>query len=117
MTSRPKCPKNVPAEVAATFKMFAAMMTAPTAPDGPALLMLAESWTTWRTARADVARLGSVVMSGGCAIANPSLAVAAQAHQQIVGLLKELGLTASSRKKLSTPEETPALSILRRTGG
>jgi P27 family predicted phage terminase small subunit len=82
--------------------------------DEIAILMLASSWTTWRRAMAEVHTLGNVVMSGGTAIANPSLAVAHQAHGQILALCKELGLTAKSRKrsKSAKPATPHGLQLL-----
>ncbi len=105
MNTGPTCPPDVPQEVRDEFDRLVGLLgVRATSADALALLMLATSWTTWRKATAEVARLGLVVMSGGTAIANPSLAIAAQAHRQIVELCRELGLTPTSRKKLA-PEE------------
>jgi P27 family predicted phage terminase small subunit len=97
-----KCPADVPPEVAAEFERIVGLMgERAVEADCLTVLMLAHSWTTWRKAIADVHKLGTVVMSGGTAIPNPSLGVAHQAHMQIVTLCKELGLTAASRKKVA----------------
>ena len=107
LPQRPTCPADASLEVAAEFARLVKLMDArATEADEITLLMLATSWLTWRRATAEVAKLGNVVMSGGTAIANPSLSVAHQAHGQIVTLCKELGLTAASRKKLA-PTEYP----------
>ena len=105
MTTTPTCPSDTPPEVKKEFKRLVSLMDGRATPaDSLALLMLAQSWTTWRRATAQVTKFGNVVMSGGTAIANPSLAIAHQAHGQILALCKELGLTATSRRKLVPPE-------------
>ena len=103
------CPADTPEDVQTAFDAFVGAMSGRATPgDSHALLMLATSWTTWRKATASVAELGPVVMSGGTAIANPSLAVAHQAHGQILALSRELGLTAASRQKLQTEDHDEA---------
>ncbi len=97
----PSCPSDVPQDVKQEFaRLLELMGDRAASTDALTLLMLATSWVTWRKATTEVARLGLVVMSGGTAIANPHLAVANQAHRQIVELCKELGLTPNARRKL-----------------
>lgn len=115
--SRPTCPRDVAPEVAAEFRRLVALMEGrATKADELTLLLLATSYATWRRATAEVARLGNVVSSGGTAIANPSLAIAHQAQQQILALCRELGLTAASRRKLQPQDDKPKLPNLRVTG-
>ena len=97
----PVCPLDATQDVQQEFaRLLDLMGDRAASADSLALLMLATSWTTWRKATAEVARLGLVVMSGGCAISNPNLAIAAQAHNQVLTLCRELGLTPSARRKL-----------------
>lgn len=101
----PSCPPDVPAEVAAEFnRVVQHLGRRAESADAYTILMFATAWTTWRKAQADVAEQGAVVMSGGTPCPHPALAVAHQAHGQLLALAKELGLTAASRKKLAPPE-------------
>ena len=94
-------PCELPPDEAAEYARLAEVLGERLKPeDAYPIAMLATAWVTWRTAQADVARDGRVVMSGGTACPHPALSVAAQAHSQIVQLAKELGLTPASRKKL-----------------
>lgn len=114
LPTAPACSPDAPVEVREEFDRLVVLMggTA-TAADSLTLMMLATSWTTWRRATAEVARLGNVVSSGGTAIANPSLAIAHQAHGQIIALCRELGLTPASRRKLGSGVNKPVLPALR----
>jgi P27 family predicted phage terminase small subunit len=89
----------VPAAVKAEFAQLVKLL-GPRArsEDSYLLTLLATSWHTWRAAQADVERLGNVVDSEDGKIANPALAVAAQAHNQIVGLCDRLMITPKTRK-------------------
>ena len=99
MSTTPACPDDVPEEVRFEFERLAKLLGPRVhAEDMHLLLMLATSWVTWRGAQRDVAEQGRVVMSGGAAIGHPSLAIAAQAHTQIVTLSRELGISPRSRK-------------------
>lgn len=114
---KPTCPRDVPPEVKKQFAQLVDLMDGrATKADEVTLLLLATSYVTWRQARVEVARLGNVVMSGGTAIANPSLAIAHQAQQEILALCRELGLTAASRRKLCPDEKPHQLPRLRATG-
>jgi P27 family predicted phage terminase small subunit len=105
MTTIPTYSPDLPEDVRQQFDRLVSLMDGRATPaDAITLTMLATSLTTWQKATAEVARLGNVVMSGGTAIANPSLGIAAQAHRQIVELCRELGLTAASRRKLAPPD-------------
>lgn len=101
MNEPPECPADLPDQVAAHFRDLAELLAARVRPEDRYLLALfANSWQTWTEAQARVAAQGSIVMSGGTAIQHPSLAVAAQAHAQLVQLAKELGLSPAARKRL-----------------
>jgi phage terminase small subunit len=95
----PPCPVELPPEAQAEYDRLAAMVTGLKPEDGYQLAMLAQCWITWTQANADVNRLGNVVSSGGTAIANPSLAIRAQALNQILAISKELGIGPIQRKK------------------
>jgi|GEM_PF-2265639 len=115
LNTGPTCPPEVTDDVREEFVRLAELLGDKATPaDSLTLLMLATSYTTWQRATAEVARLGNVVMSGGTAIANPSLAIAHQAHGQILALCRELGLTPASRRKLGgSPDKNPGLPKLR----
>jgi len=103
---KPRCPADTPKPVKDEFARLVRLMgDRAIDADELTLLMLATSWITWRDARRQVQQDGTVVMSGGTAIAHPALAVAHQAHTQILALCKELGLTAASRRKLVDAED------------
>lgn len=96
----PKCPPDMPQDVRDEFaRLHALMGTRAKDEDRNLLAMLAQSWVTWRKAQAQVAEFGITVMSGGCAISNPALSTAAQAHRQIVEISRELRITPSARKR------------------
>jgi len=101
MHSPPVCPPEVPQDIRAEFDRLAKLLGERLRPeDSDLLLLYAAAWATWRSAQADVARDGRVVMSGGTAIPHPALTVAGQAHQQILALSRELGIGPSQRKRL-----------------
>ncbi len=86
---QPVCPPGLSAEVQSEFERLASLQKLrPEA--GDLLAMLAQVWITWRKATATVEAQGEIVMSGGTAISNPSLAVAAQAQRQIMEITKTL---------------------------
>ena len=99
--SKPTCLPDVPADVAAEFERVAELLGERAEQiDQFQILMFAHSWTVWRKATAEVARLGNVVMSGGSAVPNPSLTVAHQALGQLIALAKALGINPAERAKL-----------------
>lgn len=95
----PPCPLKLPKEARDEYQRLAELVTGLKAEDGYSLAMLATCWVTWKRATKEVEKLGNVVMSGGCAIPNPSLGVAARAQNQIMALQKELGIGPIQRKK------------------
>jgi phage terminase small subunit len=99
-------PPGLPPDVAAEFERLAGLLVDTLRPEDSDLLgMYATAIVTWRTARATVAAEGERVMSGGTCIANPSLAIAAQAHREILALAKQLriGPASASRKRTKAP--------------
>ncbi|MAT71183.1 MAG: phage terminase small subunit P27 family [Planctomycetaceae bacterium] len=98
---RLKIPTDLPADVRREAQKLVRLLGKRVRPGDEYLLsLLASAWINWRSATADVAEQGRVVMSGGTAIANPSLAVATGAATQIVTLARELGLSPAARRKL-----------------
>lgn len=71
-----------------------------TAIDATALGLYCESFARWRHANVQVARFGTIVKTpNGYPIQSPYLAIANRAHEQMVKLLAEFGMTPSSRSR------------------
>jgi P27 family predicted phage terminase small subunit len=73
------------------------------AADRSALIALCLEWARYLTAQAKVAEKGLVIAApSGYPMPNPYLAIATRALQQCIKLWPELGLTPSSRSRVTT---------------
>jgi P27 family predicted phage terminase small subunit len=76
--------------------------------DGAALALYCETWARWADANEKVIKLGAVVKSpSGFPIQSPYLAIANKAHDQLVKLLIEFGMTPAARTKVSVAKPAP----------
>ena len=97
-----KCADGMPAAVVAEFDRLAALFERhATEIDAIALEVLAANLAMWRKAVKDTDEVGQVVMSGGIAIANPSIQVAERAQAKIQALISELGISTAFKRKVS----------------
>lgn len=97
-----KCSESMPADVVAEFDRLAELFQrAATDVDAIALELLAANLAMWRKAILDVDKVGQVVISGGIAIANPSIQVAERVQAKIQSLIAELGISTAFKRKLA----------------
>jgi P27 family predicted phage terminase small subunit len=87
--------------------------------DAPALALYCESFARWKNANDQVVKYGAVVKSpNGYPIQSPFLAIANRAHDQMVRLLAEFGMTPSSRSRVTTmkkDEGAPFAKFVKKT--
>ena len=78
--------------------------------DKPAFSLYCEAYAKWADANEMIATHGTVVKSpNGFPVQSPYLAIANRAHDQMVKLLVEFGMTPSSRSGISVePQPKPA---------
>jgi P27 family predicted phage terminase small subunit len=70
--------------------------------DAAALALYCEAFARWRHASDQVAKFGPVVKApSGYPVQSPYLSIANKAHEQMVKLLVEFGMTPSSRSRVS----------------
>jgi len=80
--------------------------------DVTALGLYCESFARWKHANGQIARFGTIVKTpNGYPIQSPYLAIANHAHEQMVKLLAEFGMTPSSRSrcKVTKPHDDPGV--------
>lgn len=76
--------------------------------DAPALALYCEAFARWKDANDKVVQLGAVVKApSGFPIQSPFLAIANKAHEQMVKLLAEFGMTPSSRTRVTVTKPDP----------
>jgi P27 family predicted phage terminase small subunit len=79
-----------------------ARMRVMTDADRDALLMYVESYDRWRSASRDLAKSSYLIMSpNGYPIQNPLLAIVNKSQEQCLSILREFGLTPSSRSRVN----------------
>jgi P27 family predicted phage terminase small subunit len=72
-----------------------------TALDRHAMLLLVDAWVTWNTSTAALRQSGLLIKApSGYPLQNPLFAIANKAHEQIVRLLAEFGMTPASRTRI-----------------
>lgn len=104
-------PKHLPAETRKTFREIVEQLGDRLKPeDARTVEMYAVAWETWRKAISDVQKQGAVVMSGGTPVSHPALAVASQAHAQLLQLSDRLGINPAARHKQKI-KSLPALKL------
>jgi P27 family predicted phage terminase small subunit len=104
VSKRMKPPAGMSDDATAAWKKVAPMLQAAGllhVPDVVALRLLCESYATWEKAT-ELARGGFLVKaSNGTPMASPYLHIASRAHDQIVKLLTEFGMTPSARTRVA----------------
>jgi len=100
----PPCPPNVKGEARAAWRQIAKMLRDAgigTVLDRNAMMLLVEAWQTWVTATTALRQSGLLIKSpSGYPLQNPLLAIANKAHEQLVRLLAEFGMTPASRTRI-----------------
>ena len=81
-----------------------------TTTDRPALALYCTVWARWRHAEQEIAKLGMIVAAPKTKtpMLNPWLSIANKAHEQMLKLLAEYGLTPQSRHKIKVSKDTDA---------
>ena len=82
--------------------------------DAMALALYCEAYATWRKANENVVKYGAVIKYPGTElmVQSPYLAVSNKAHHQMVTLLREFGMTPSSRTRVSATPTKPQVNRL-----
>jgi len=102
----PPCPPNVKGEARAAWRRISRMLRevgVGTQLDREAMVLLVEAWQTWVTATTTLRQSGLLIKSpSGYLLQNPLLAIANKAHEQLVRLLAEFGMTPASRTRIQS---------------
>jgi len=100
----PPCPSSLKGTARAAWRQIAKMLRDAgigTALDRHAMILLVDAWVTWDTATTTLRQSGLLVKSpSGFPMQSPLLAIANRAHEQIVRLLAEFGMTPSARTRV-----------------
>jgi P27 family predicted phage terminase small subunit len=101
----PACPSHIKGEARAEWDRICDeldQMGLLTTADRPALALYCSAWGRWIEAEAKVAELGLLVSAPKTKtpMGNPYLSISNKAHEQMLKLLTEYGLTASSRTRI-----------------
>lgn len=104
----PRMPAHLTPKAKSAWKSIGpelARMGVLTLADGPALELLCDAYAEYRAARdvvrADGATYESVSVHGAMTRVRPEVAIAADAWRRVASMLREFGLTPSSRTKVA----------------
>lgn len=111
----PRVPPHLAAEARACWKRTVRILSAAnlmTVADQGILALYCQAWARWVSAEEQVEKIGEVVKTkSGNLIQNPYLSVANRAMDQMLVYGRELGLSPSSRTRLSVKIEEPRPSL------
>jgi len=100
----PPCPSSLKGTARLAWRQMAKMLRDAgigTVLDRNAMILLVDAWETYVSATTTLRQSGLLVKSPtGYPMQNPLLAVANRAHEQIVRLLAEFGMTPASRTRV-----------------
>jgi P27 family predicted phage terminase small subunit len=101
----PACPPHIKGEARAEWDRICGeldLLGLLTTADRPALALYCKAWARWIEAEAKVAELGLLVSAPKTKtpMGNPYLSIANKAHEQMLKLLVEYGLTPSARSRM-----------------
>lgn len=109
----PACPPHLKGEARAEWDRITDeldQMGLLTTADRPGLALYCSAWARWIEAEGKVAELGLMVAAPKTKtpMGNPYLSISNKAHEQMLKLLTEYGLTASSRTRIriNRPEDS-----------
>ena len=109
-TGLPPCPSSLKGSARLAWRQMAKMLRDAgigTTLDRNAMILLVDAWETYVSATTTLRQSGLLVKSPtGYPMQNPLLAVSNRAHEQIVRLLAEFGMTPASRTRVHV--ELPA---------
>ena len=105
-TGLPPCPSSLKGEARVAWRQMAKMLRDAgigTVLDRNAMILLVDAWETYVSATTTLRQSGLLVKSpSGYPLPNPLLAISNRAHEQIVRLLAEFGMTPASRTRVQT---------------
>lgn len=109
----PPCPHSLVADARREYRRLAKLLGGLgvlTLGEPAALSLLAVSWARWEKAEAEIAKSGEVVTApSGYPIPSPWLAISNRAHNQVLKLCEQFGLTPSARSRVTVkPSEAAA---------
>ena len=114
----PPCPSSLKGPHRAAWRQITKMLRDAgigTALDRHAMMLLVDAWVMWETATTALRQSGLLIRApSGYPMMNPLVAIVNKAHDQLVRLLAEFGMTPSSRTRIETwtPEPSGGLEDL-----